>query len=191
MKFWIATLISLLTFACVPAKDAVLTGKVIRIVDAETIQVLLSSGGVTVRLYGIDAPEKDQYMGEEAIYGLSTAVGGKGTDVTLKVMEQKDSQGRLVAIVSRDGLSVNEQLVADGYAWVARKELKPRVAMALCIEEAQARYAKSGLWASPKEFIIPPWEWRNGMRRSDETDYSRGGINECMDGPYIGRPIRT
>jgi|SRR4029434_2412989 endonuclease YncB( thermonuclease family) len=191
MKFWIATLISLLTFACVPAKDAVLTGKVIRIVDAETIQVLLSSGGVTVRLYGIDAPEKDQYMGEEAIYGLITAVGGKGTDVTLKVMEQKDSQGRLVAIVSRDGLSVNEQLVADGYAWVARKELKPRVAMALCIEEAQARYAKSGLWASPKEFIIPPWEWRNGMRRSDETDYSRGGINECMDGPYIGRPIRT
>ena len=68
-------------------------------------------------------------MGEEAIYGLTSAVGGKGTDVTLKVMEQKDSQGRLVAIVSRDGLSVNEQLVADGYAWVARKELKPRVAM--------------------------------------------------------------
>jgi endonuclease YncB( thermonuclease family) len=82
MKFCIATLISLLTCACAPARDAVLTGRVARIVDAETIQVLLSHGVVTVRLY------------------------------------------RLVALVNRDGVSVNEWLVAGGYGWVVGRPIR-------------------------------------------------------------------
>ena len=54
---------------------------------------------------------------------------------------------------------VNQELVAQGYAWVYRKYSKDAELLRL---EAEAQQKGLGLWAEPNP--IPPWEWRRGRR---------------------------
>ncbi len=50
--------------------DAVLRGRVMRVTDGDTATIRLESGAITVRLYGIDAPERDQPHGKDAASGV-------------------------------------------------------------------------------------------------------------------------
>jgi endonuclease YncB( thermonuclease family) len=91
----------------------------IAVVDGDTIRV----GGETVRLFGIDAPERDQtcrrpdgtvwrcgdWAGTEArrlFQGKRAACAAQGTD----------QYGRTVAICTVDGRDMGEVLVTAGYA---------------------------------------------------------------------------
>ena len=58
----IIVLIFLLIAATVQAD----TGTVVRVVDGDTIKIANEHGIATVRLYGIDAPEKSQAFGQAA-----------------------------------------------------------------------------------------------------------------------------
>jgi len=70
-----------------------------------------------------------------------------------------DRYGRIVGRVYVDGLDVNRELVAQGFAWVYRKYSDDVELLEL---EAQAMEKGLGLWADPNP--IPPWEWRRGRR---------------------------
>ena len=70
-----------------------------------------------------------------------------------------DRYGRIVGRVYVDGLDVNRELVAQGFAWVYRKYSKDAELLEL---EAEARENGLGLWADPNP--IPPWEWLWGRR---------------------------
>ncbi len=70
-----------------------------------------------------------------------------------------DRYGRIVGRVYVDGINVNRELVAQGYAWVYRRYSNDAELLEL---ESGAKQKGLGLWADPNP--IPPWEWRRGRR---------------------------
>lgn len=98
------------------------SGKVVKITDGDTIQVLLNGKAEKIRLAGIDTPEKKQPFGQAATrYNRSLSAQ---KIVTVRV-ETTDRYGRLVGeVFLPDGRSLNRELVRAGYAWWFRKYSK-------------------------------------------------------------------
>jgi endonuclease YncB( thermonuclease family) len=137
-----------------PAPASHYQGRVVGIVDGDTIMVLVNRARVSVRLYGIDAPEKNQPFGTRARQFTSSLAFGK--DVTL-VARGKDRNRRLIAdVILSDGGNLGEELVQAGYAWWFRRYAPKDQRLERM--ESEARRKRTGLWADPRP--VPPWEWR-------------------------------
>jgi endonuclease YncB( thermonuclease family) len=132
------------------------SGKVVRVVDGDTVDVLVQGKSIRIRLAEIDAPEKRQAFGARARQALSTLVFGKVVDIKGR---GKDRYGRLVGRIFESGLDINAEMVRQGYAWVYRQYLKDKN---LLILETRARNEKRGLWADPGP--VPPWKFRRTSR---------------------------
>jgi endonuclease YncB( thermonuclease family) len=167
-----AALLPPMTLADDPA--AVLTAKVTRVSDGDSLEVDLPSGHARVRLSAIDTPEYDQPYGRDSSAALK-ALLPVGSAVELEVVTQ-DAFKRMVAVVwtVRDGkrVNINDTLLRQGHAWALRRYMRdPRY----CDLEAEARDQKLGLWALPvADWIYPP-EWRflkNGEIRVLPTPYA-------------------
>ena len=132
------------------------TADVVNVIDGDSIMVdSPEHGKVEVRLYGIDTPEYDQPSGRAAGKHLASLTAGRTVAVEAVT---KDSYGRTVAIVRRQGGSLNEKMVGAGFAWVYRSYCrKPFCREWLGLEE-EARRSGKGLWRNPSP--VPPWEWR-------------------------------
>jgi micrococcal nuclease len=126
---------------------------VVEVIDGDTIVVRIGSTTETVRLLGIDTPETKhptkpvECFGREASAHTS-ALLPRGTAVVLeRDNEERDTFGRLLAHVHRsDGLFVNRELVAQGYA--AALVIPPNTAFSSEFRAAErhAREAGLGLW---------------------------------------------
>ena len=129
--------------------------KVVGISDGDTLTCLTSSKQqIKVRLAEIDAPEKAAPYGQQAKKALSSLVFGKY--INLQV-QNKDRNGRTVALVIAGNVDVNRTMVSQGAAWVYLQYNKDKTLMAV---ELKARQARRGLWSLPQADLIPPWEWR-------------------------------
>ena len=129
------------------------SGKVVGVVDGDTIDVLHAGRAERVRLIGIDCPEKRQAFGQRAKQATSDLAFG--TVVTVAA-PRRDRYGRLLGdVMLPDGTNLNRELVRRGMAWWYRKYSTDR---RLEATEAAARQARRGLWADANP--IPPWEWR-------------------------------
>jgi endonuclease YncB( thermonuclease family) len=169
----------------VESPNPVLSGKVTRVGDGDTIQVNLQSGRMKVRLASIDAPERGQPGGREATAALAARV--KGRQVALEVVEQSDGYDRMVAVVWLGDENVNEWLVRQGHAWAYRgRYLHDRQ---YCVVERAAREAGLGLW-SRAERNYAPWEWRHVRPGQDDRlkDYERETVEECAGTALAGQP---
>lgn len=131
----------------------IFSGKVVKITDGDTIQVMLNGKAEKIRLAGIDTPEKKQPFGQAATrYNRSLSAQ---KIVTVRV-ETTDRYGRLVGeVFLPDGRSLNRELVRAGYAWWFRKYSDDQTIGEL---ENEARQARRGLWIDPNP--VAPWEWR-------------------------------
>jgi len=160
----------------VDSGNPLLIGTVTKVIDGDTIDVLLSSGPIRVRFDSIDAPEKSQPWGKEAGAALAGKLGHQ--EVALDVVTQ-DRYQRLVAVVYLADESVNQWMVKQGHAWAFRRYLKDRQ---YCSWEAGARTAGLGLWALPREKRYAPWEWREVQRQelTSFTDYSDETVANCV-----------
>ena len=82
------------------------TGNVVRVVDGDTLEVRLRSGGVvSVRMLGIDTPERGQCGATDAAANLR-ALAPVGSTVDLvsdRTQAAKDRYGRLLRYVARQG----------------------------------------------------------------------------------------
>lgn len=161
-----------------PAPTPVLTGTVVKVVDADTVDVQLASDPkpLRVRLHAIDAPEKSQAFGKEATQFLSTLLLHKSVQVEPISQDRYD---RLVGIIYLGDVNVNSDLVRAGYAWAYRQYMKKSDAK-LCALEAQARISKLGLWQTPTDELEAPWEFRN-KKLEYVTDYSEETVRQCVD----------
>lgn len=130
-------------------------GRVVKVIDGDTIDVQRSRSVERIRLYGIDAPEKDQPFGTGATGYLARLIGGE--QVTIDEVT-KDRYGRMVAMVGLDRSNVNQLLVQDGYAWVYSRYCRKAICQQWVNLEKDARLEKRGLWAGRNP--VPPWEWR-------------------------------
>lgn len=136
------------------ASDWAPNATVERVVDGDTIDVMVGGRRETVRLIGIDTPESVaptrpvQCFGKEASLHLE-AMLPVGTEITLvRDVEARDVYQRLLGYVVRsgDGLFVNLELVAAGYAAVLNYPPNDHYAEVLSRAEADAVAAGRGLW---------------------------------------------
>jgi endonuclease YncB( thermonuclease family) len=92
-----------------------ISGKVIGVMDGDTIEVLdASKTPRRIRLEGIDAPEKAQPFGNRSKQHLSDSVFGKQVEV---VSNKTDKYGRTVGKVLVNGKDANLEQVRAGFAW--------------------------------------------------------------------------
>lgn len=100
------------------------SGRVVAVVDGDTLDIRFSTRVERVRLIGIDTPETKkpghpiECFGPEATQEL-TALTPPGTEVVVRRdIEPRDDYGRLLLYVFRftDGLFVNAELVNEGFA---------------------------------------------------------------------------
>lgn len=145
-----------LSFGC--SADTI-TGRVVAVSDGDTIKVLDSERRQhTIRLSGIDAPEKAQPFGQRSKESLSRMVYGK--DVAVE-WSKRDKYGRIVGKVLIDGTDANLEQIKAGMAWFYRryaKELAADDADAYEQAEGLAMKQKAGLWSDSG--ATAPWEWR-------------------------------
>lgn len=160
----------------VPPGSGWLDGRVVRVVDGDSLVVQLASGPIEVRLHAADAPEYDQPGGREAQRALSSRLT-RGTTVTLEPVSQ-DHYERMVAVVRLGEENVDAWLVRQGHAWAYRRFASDR---RYCEWEEEARSAGRGLWAGSRP-LVAPWDWRR-TRRDPEfnpKDRSAETLADCL-----------
>jgi len=104
-------------------EDKVLA-KVTRVVDGDTVKVLIDNKEDTVRLIGIDAPETVdpkkpvQCFGQEASNEAKEILTGKTVILESdSTQADRDEYGRLLRyIFLEDGTNVDEFMISEGYA---------------------------------------------------------------------------
>jgi len=125
-------------------------GRVVRVVDGDTLHVRLASGRERVRLIGIDTPEATSEVecgGRAATAAARRLVGGRRVRLRTDV-EERDRYGRLLAYVERaaDGLDVNAELLRRGHAEPLTVAPNVRHAARFARLARRARAARRGLW---------------------------------------------
>ncbi len=154
-------LVALVPFFPDPVASSSFSARVSKVIDGDSLRVRASGAGeMELRLYGLDAPEYDQPYAARAREFLRRRLHGQR--VLVEAVET-DQYGRTVALVSRDGGLVNEELVAAGLAWVSPRYCRrPFCAQWQRLEE-RARRQGSGLWRQAEP--IAPWRWKRMARR--------------------------
>ena len=153
----------LLLFILHSAQAEILTGRVVRVTDGDTI-VILDADKVQhkIRLTGIDAPERGQAFGTKSKEYLSDLVAGKSVVVDYS---KYDRYQRILGKVLVNGEDVNLEQVEAGMAWHYKKyqsEQSSSDRVAYSDAELEARRHKLGLWHDPNP--IPPWKYRQAKR---------------------------
>ena len=136
-----------------------ITGKVVKVVDGDTFDVLDSSfKTIRIRMNGIDAPEKKQAFGEASRKQLASLCAGK---VVRIIKYSTDRNKRWIADSYVDGISLSHRMIQDGMAWHFVKYSSDTTLARL---EQQARAKKIGLWSDPH--AIAPWYYRSKRLRN-------------------------
>jgi len=135
-----------------PTQDA----RLVRVVDGDTIRVMVGGVEERVRFLGIDTPElnagsaatPDPYAGAATDANARLLAGGR--IVLERDVSERDQYGRLLRDiwVERDGAwtLVNLALVAEGYAQVSTYPPDVRYVDLLLAAQRAAREAGRGLW---------------------------------------------
>lgn len=115
-----------------------------RVIDGDTVQGLWRGKLVTIRLYGIDAPELDQNGGQRSRAELERLCLGRWC--TMRDI-QRDKYGRIVA-----DIGVNGEMVRSGWAFAYMSR-----------RFADLERSARGLGVHRLR-IVKPWEWRKKNR---------------------------
>lgn len=130
------------------------SGRIVRIVDGDTLDIQIRGHVERVRLIGIDTPETKkpgvpvQCFGPEATARLTKLLPPGSEIVVRRDVEPRDDYGRLLLYVYRfdDGMFVNAELVRGGFARLL--EIPPNTTFADDFERlvSTARAKTVGLW---------------------------------------------
>ena len=138
--------------------------KCTRVTDGDTITVTQNGFKTTIRLVGIDAPEKSrkkhepgQPLSQASTKFLAGMVLNKYVDI---VPYGTDRYDRTLAVVYVDGKNVNLEMVKAGLAEVYRGKPAPGFDNDPYQKaEDAARSAEAGMWTLGDKYISPK-DWR-------------------------------
>jgi endonuclease YncB( thermonuclease family) len=137
---------------CITTSAHAWLGVVSHVSDGDTVWVQPLQGGATykVRLLGIDAPEMCQPWGPQSRAVLHAALQGQVVEVQT---HSRDTYGRWLAQLTRQGVDVNAWMVGQGYAWSYsyKNHAGPYEAL-----QAQAQSQHLGLFADGQA-LQPRW----------------------------------
>ena len=155
-------LFSLAFFLVFPAPAFAWDAVVIRVVDGDTLIVAPKNANnpdeaaISVRFYGIDAPEMNQPGGQEARVALAERAR-PGAIVEIIPVES-DRYDRAVGLVFLDGALLNLEQVRKGHAWVYEKYCRASLCGKWKQVAKEARAKQRGL----EHFNIENVQMRNG-----------------------------
>ncbi len=123
----------------------------VRVVDGDTIDVVIEGQQFRVRYIGIDTPETVDPRRPVGCFGKEASARNRelveGRTVGLeKDVSETDAFGRLLRYVWLDGRMVNAALVEEGYASASTYPPDVKYAELFASLQAQAREASRGLW---------------------------------------------
>jgi endonuclease YncB( thermonuclease family) len=132
--------------ACIPAGER-RTGKVVEVLDGNTVRVLLDKDGLVyvIRYIGISAPEDKLFVelarqkNIEIVYGQEVILAPDQVD--------KDDRGRLLRYVLTENTFVNLEMVQQGFGMASDIPSESACAQAFKQAEQAARSALSGVWS--------------------------------------------
>lgn len=143
----------LLSLLSTSALAETFTGKLVHVVDGDTVDVMFDGKARRIRLADIDCPEHNQAYGNAAKRFVLDHAAGEEVTVQGKTT---DRYGRLVGeIILPDGKNLNHELVVAGLAWWYRKYSDDETIGQM---EEEARGKRAGLWQDPE--AAAPWEFR-------------------------------
>jgi micrococcal nuclease len=117
-----------------------------------------------VRLVGIDAPDlQQQPWGQAAKEQLEKMIGGQPVMLEFDVQD-KDSFGRSLAYVWKNGVLLNELLVAQGYVLSVPRSPNHKYDQRLSRAQESARLMGQGIWNPEKPMRLTPTEFRRQYR---------------------------
>lgn len=128
-------------------------GNVARIIDGDTFFIRDGKSLLSVRLAGIDAPERGQPFASQAHDALKEFLGKKDLLIHKAGVDSKDK--KVLVSVTSDGINVNSEMVKQGWAWCVESNAPDAELTAL---EKEAQKAKRGVWAD--EAPVSPWAYR-------------------------------
>ncbi|MEM7402342.1 MAG: thermonuclease family protein [Pseudomonadota bacterium] len=134
-------------------------GKVIKVLDGDTLKLVQHGEEVTIRMAEIDAPEYSQPFWKNSKQALMKRVAGK--QVTVEEFD-RDQYGRIVGHVYLNDVWINGELVQQGYAYVYERYA---VSKKLYKFEAEAEKHQRGVWKLPAAERMKPWIWRKNKNR--------------------------
>lgn len=118
--------------APVPTQN--ITGRVQHVIDGDTFYLQ----GTSIRLWGIDAPERETAQGPDSTRTLQLLVRGRAVDC----MPVSRSHDRLVASCTTNGRDLSQAMVRLGWA----RDLPNKSGHRYAQDEADARQARRGIW---------------------------------------------
>lgn len=135
--------------------------------DGDTLNVRSGSKQDTIRLCGIDAPELDQPLGNQAKDLLRSLID-RGSNQVLLMPLGRDRDDRQIGEVfikaptpqqPEQELFINAELVKAGLAWhYGRFSGDCPNRDAIVQAETEAKRKQRGIWG--RAGSMPPWEWR-------------------------------
>ena len=141
--------------------------RVLRVIDGDTVELLLNGFPTTVRLIGVDTPETVhpkrpvEYYGQEASTFAKNLLRGDSVYVEYETgSPETDKYRRLLAYLYRapDGLFVNLEIIRQGYGHAYTRFPFKYMELFRAHEQA-ARSAGKGLWGRvvlPGTGEVPP-----------------------------------
>ncbi len=159
----------------------------IKVLDGDTF---VDSAGDTVRLLGIDTPEKGQAFANDAAESLRHLLSGNGKLRYEFGKERNDRYGRLLAFVYTDSLFVNERLIEDGLAstYFFEDQLSAVVFAELCNAQQAAIRAKIGIWSLTADRPESAYYGNQRSRRFHRPDCS--AVTSGESARLISNPTR-
>ncbi len=144
-------LLSSLCLTLEAQKPALLT----RVIDGDTYDVFYNSKRIRVRIAHVDAPELNQYFGQETAAQVKKLLYQR---IVVFDCLGKDLYGRVVGNLQLNGKRVDSLLVRNGWAWY-NPAFGIDPILAACM--VQAVNEGIGLWSCGAELVCPPWLFRS------------------------------
>lgn len=142
---------------------------VVKVVDGDTLAILMNGQSQTIRLIGIDTPETVHPSKPVECFGLEASNKAKeiltGTQVSIEtdlIQGTYDRYNRLLAyVILEDGTNFNKFMIEEGYGYEYTYSLPYKYQNEFKSAQQQAEVNKRGLWADgvcEEEVMVAPVE---------------------------------
>lgn len=164
-------LLVLLTPVLAEAEE--LTGRIVQIVDGDTVVMQTGQQRHTLNLAGLDAPERLQAFGQQSRSGLAQLLFNQQARAECRPRDKHGHRACTLRVQPPDcaqcgmTLDVGHAQVAAGMAWWDREPSQTEAQRSdYQNAEFMAQARRRGLWADTRP--IPPWDWRKRWGLRDE-----------------------
>lgn len=149
--FQLAAFLAKIPLRALARRAATFEGRV-SVIDGDSLTVIHDGKRESIRLFGVDAPERDQPEGPAATRMLRRMIDGE--TVRIEPVD-RDLYGRIVArVFLADGTDVARAMVREGLALA-----DTRYSTDYMRDQHEAQNARAGAWG--RRGIIDPAEWRS------------------------------